>query len=452
MLQSQQCQAGGACVAFQGIGNRRFAIAGPATDTLVAKAFCDIEDHVPAGETPRARGGDFSRIADVRRTTRATSITREGELFYENCRPGVDRILQALEEMRDLREGPPRGRLKISAPHGFGRKVVAPLMAEFRARFPAVTLELLLEEGTVNLAADGVDVAFRDGRLDDSQIIAKQLIPMQMHICASPGYARQHGLPHSVDDIAAHSCINQRLANGRLQCWDFKIDGQIRSITPDGNLIVNDPSLAMRAVLDGQGLAQLPAYQASEALRKGTLVACLAHVAPDDRGHYVCYLSRQQLPKRIRAFIDFMTTSIRALDLYSGIGLGAHRSNAAPELPPPLVFWHEPARSTERVTMLPPISFSGAHSMTSCIGLPCAVSSMEVAAARVRVDGVCLGSSAADSSLRIPTEIEEIGGLRNGFAAEPPLCLDGTRSPIRHRCAARSCCGDSSVGPAPGCR
>jgi DNA-binding transcriptional LysR family regulator len=223
-----------------------------------------------------------------RRTTRATSITREGELFYENCRPGVDRILQALEDMRDLREGPPRGRLKISAPHGFGRKVVAPLMAEFRARFPAVTLELLLEDGIVNLAADGVDVAFRDGRLDDSQIIAKQLIPMQMHICASPGYARQHGLPHSVDDIAAHSCINQRLASGRLQCWDFKIDGQIRSITPDGGLIVNDPSLAMRAVLDGQGLAQLPAYQASEALRNGTLVACLAHVAPDDRGHYVC--------------------------------------------------------------------------------------------------------------------------------------------------------------------
>lgn len=259
------------------------------------------------------------------RTTRATSITREGELFYQNCRPGVDRILQALEEMRDLREGPPRGRLKISAPHGFGRKVVAPLMAEFRTRFPAVALELLLEEGTVDLTTDGVDVAFRDGRLDDSQIIAKQLIPMQMHVCASPGYARRHGLPQSVDEVAAHSCINQRLANGRLQCWDFKVDGHTRSITPNGDIVVNDPSLAMRAVLDGQGLAQLPAYQASEALRNGTLVACLAHVAPDDRGHYLCYLSRQQMPKRTRAFIDFMTAGIRALDL-SSIEVGTQRS------------------------------------------------------------------------------------------------------------------------------
>lgn len=255
-----------------------------------------------------------------RRTTRATSITREGELFYENCRPGVERILQALEEMRDLREGPPRGRLKISAPNGFGRKVVAPLLVEFRARFPAVALELLLEERPLDMATDGIDVAFRDGRLDDSQIIAKQLIPMRMHVCASRDYARRHGLPRSVEDVSAHACINQRLVNGRLQSWDFKVDGKARSITPDADIVVNDPSLAMRAVLDGQGLAQLPGYQVRDELREGALVACLAHVAPDDRGHYLCYLSRQQLPKRIRVFIDFMTSSIRALDLDDAAG------------------------------------------------------------------------------------------------------------------------------------
>lgn len=261
------------------------------------------------------------------RTTRSTTITREGELFYENCRPGVERILQALEEMRDLREGPPQGQLKISAPHGFGRKVVAPLLAEFRAHFPTVTLELLLEERAVDLATERVDVAFRDGRLEDSQIIAKQLIPMRMQVCASPDYARRHGVPEAVEDLAAYACINQRLANGRLQCWDFKVDGHPLSIIPSADIVVNDPSLAMRAVLDGQGLAQLPAYQVCGALRAGTLVACLAHIAPDDRGHYLCYLSRQQLPKRIRVFIDFMTTRIRALDLDYAIEPGAQRQS-----------------------------------------------------------------------------------------------------------------------------
>jgi len=263
------------------------------------------------------------------RTTRSTTITREGELFYENCRPGVERILQALDEMRDLREGPPQGRLKISAPLGFGRRVVAPLLAEFRARFPAVALELLLEERAVDLATDRVDVVFRDGHLEDSQVIAKQLIPMRMQVCASPDYARRYGLPGSVDDLAAHACINHRLANGRLQGWDFNVGGHARSVTPNADIVVNDPSLAIRAVLDGQGLAQLAAYLVCDALRAGTLVACLAHVAPDDRGHYLCYLSRQQLPKRIRVFIDFMTTRIRALDLdYPTVEPSARRQSA----------------------------------------------------------------------------------------------------------------------------
>ena len=249
------------------------------------------------------------------RTTRSTTITREGEQFYENCRPGVERLLQALEDMRDLRDGPPQGMLKISASLGFGRKVVAPLLAEFRERYPAVGLELSLEDRVVDLAAERIDVAFRDGRLEDSQVVAKRLIPMQMLVCASPAYARVHGLPMAVDELAAHDCINQRLPNGRLQPWDFRIDGQPHSLTPSGDIVVNDPSLALQAVLDGQGIAQLAAYQVRDALHAGTLVTCLNAIAPDDRGHYLCYLSRQQLPKRIRVFIDFMTDRIRAIDI-----------------------------------------------------------------------------------------------------------------------------------------
>ncbi len=249
------------------------------------------------------------------RTTRSTTITREGEQFYENCRPGVERLLQALEEMRDLRDGPPQGQLKISASQGFGRKVVAPLMVEFREQFPTVGLEFVLEDRAVDLAAERIDVAFRDGRLEDSQVIAKQLIPMQMLVCASPDYASRHGLPKSIDELSAHACINQRLPNGRLQTWDFRIDGQVRSVTPASTIVVNDPSLAMQAMLDGQGLAQLPAYQVCDAMRAGMVLSCLGAIAPDDRGHYLCYLTRQQLPKRIRVFIDFMTTRIRSLDL-----------------------------------------------------------------------------------------------------------------------------------------
>lgn len=249
------------------------------------------------------------------RTTRSTSLTREGELFYEGCRPGVERILQALEEMRDLREGPPRGELRISATHAFGRKVIAPLLAGFRAQFPAVSIELLLEERVLDLAGDRIDIAFRDGALEDSQVIAKQLIPMQLLVCASPDYARRNGLPQIVTELDAHPCINQRLANGRLQSWDFRVDGKPLSLRPSSTLVFNDADLAMQAALDGQGIAQLPAYQVRDAICDGALLTCLDAVAPDDRGHYLCYLSRRQQPKRIRAFIDYITAQVRALDL-----------------------------------------------------------------------------------------------------------------------------------------
>ncbi|WP_457329815.1 LysR family transcriptional regulator [Rhizobacter sp. P5_C2] len=249
------------------------------------------------------------------RTTRSTALTREGELFHANCRVGVEHIVQALDDMRELRQGPPRGQLRIASTVAFGRKVVAPVLRGFQARYPEIAVDLRLDDRPADFASDGIDVAFRDGRMDDSQVIAKQLIPMQMLVVASPGYACEHGLPSSVDDLAAHRCINLRLASGRVREWEFKVDGQPRKVVPASLQSFNDEDLALQAVLDGRGLAQVAAYQACELLRSGELVACLGGQAPDDSGHYLCWLSRRQLPARIRVFIDHMSTETRALDL-----------------------------------------------------------------------------------------------------------------------------------------
>ncbi|MBP0590941.1 LysR family transcriptional regulator [Paraburkholderia sp. LEh10] len=249
------------------------------------------------------------------RTTRSTSLTREGELFYEKCQPGVERIAQALEDMRELRHGPPRGHLRICSTAGFGRKIVAPLLRGFRELYPDITLELMLIDRHADFTADRIDVSFRDGRLEDSEIVARQLIPMQMIVCASPEYVRAHGLPHQVDELASHQCINFRMMSGRVREWEFKVEGlpQRRQLTAHHTF--NDPDLILQAVLDGQGIAQLPAYEACDLLRKGQLVSCLTQYAPDDGGHYICYLSRKHLPARIRVFVDYMTEKTRALDL-----------------------------------------------------------------------------------------------------------------------------------------
>ena len=250
------------------------------------------------------------------RTTRSTSLTREGEIFYKNCQPGVERIVQALEDMRELRNGPPRGHLRVASTPGFGRKVVAPLLSGFNARYPDIALELLLSDRPCDFTAERVDVAFRDGHMEDSEVVAKQLIPMQMIVCASPGYAREQGLPRSVDELDTHRCISFRTSGGRIADWAFKIDGFAQKRAPHARRIFNDIDLMLQAVLDGQGIAQLPAYLVCDPLKAGRLVACLAQYAPDDGGHYLCYLSRKHLPTRVRAFVDYMTEHTRALDLH----------------------------------------------------------------------------------------------------------------------------------------
>lgn len=250
------------------------------------------------------------------RTTRSTALTAEGELFFENCRPGVDRILQSVGEMQDLRSGAPRGSLRIWSTAGFGRKVVAPLLKDFHAAYSDITLELILDDRPPDFTADRIDVAFRDGSMDDAQMVARKLVPMPMLVCASPDYARRHGLPRTIGELAGHACIGVRFASGRVSEWEFKVDGLRHQHQPKGWLCFNDADLVLQSVLDGDGIAQLPAYQAGAHLRAGRLVACLAQYAPDDRGHYLCYLSRHHMPARMRCFIDYMTERIRALDLH----------------------------------------------------------------------------------------------------------------------------------------
>jgi DNA-binding transcriptional LysR family regulator len=283
-------------------------------------SFAKAGDRLGIGRSAVSRSvqrlEDQLNVRLFRRTTRSTTLTREGELFYEQCHPGVERIVQALDSMRELRNGPPSGMLRISATVGFGRKVVAPLLHEFSAKYPEVDVDLLLDDRPTDFTTDRVDVALRNGRMEDAQIIAKQLIPMQMAVCASREYAEAHGLPRTLDELPAHRCVNFRFASGRIFEWEFKVDGALHKFMPQARATFNDADLVLQAVLDGHGIAQMAGYQVCGALRSGALVSCLAPYAPDDRAHFICYLSRQHLPSRIRVFVDFMTERIRALDLH----------------------------------------------------------------------------------------------------------------------------------------
>ncbi len=192
---------------------------------------------------------------------------------------------------------------------------MAPLLFSFSKAYPDIAVDLLLDDRPADFAAEQIDVAFRDGCIEDSSIIAKQLIPMQMVLCASRAYAQERGLPSTLDDLAQHECINLRF-NGRLVEWDFKVDGHLQKYSPTARLTFNDAGLVLQAVLEGRGIAQMPGYQIADHVERNELVTALRRYVPDDRGHYICYLCRQNLPSRIRVFVDFMTEQIRARDSF----------------------------------------------------------------------------------------------------------------------------------------
>jgi DNA-binding transcriptional LysR family regulator len=292
-------------------------------------SFARAADRLGIGRSAVSRSvqklEDQLNVRLFNRTTRSTTLTHEGDLFYSRCHTGVDRIVEAVEEMRDLRHGLPRGQLRVRSAVGFGRKVVAPLLAEFLAAYPEVSIDMMLSDKPTDFISDRVDIAFRNGRLEDAEIIAKQIVPMQMLVCASPEYAKVHGLPTTVEELPNHHCINLRLPSGRIFEWEFKVDGQARKFLPPARLTFNDADLVLQAVVAGEGIAQMPGYLIRDELKTGALAPCLVQYAPDDGAHYICYLSRVHLPSRMRVFIDFMTTKIRATDLQclDDIGIAA---------------------------------------------------------------------------------------------------------------------------------
>ncbi|MCO4865788.1 LysR family transcriptional regulator [Cupriavidus sp. WGlv3] len=257
------------------------------------------------------------------RTTRSTHLTREGERFFEHCNRGVAHFAEAMNDMQALRQGPPHGLLRISAPVDFGRKVVAPLLSRFAEAYPDIAVDLMLNDRPADFVGDQIDVAFRGGRIEDSSIIAKPLMTLRMVLCASRAYAEQRGLPATLEALGEHDCINFRHAGGSVSEWEFKIDGRVRKYLPAARLTFNDADLVLQAMLDGRGIAQMAEYQVRGHLARNALAVALPQHRPEDRAHYICYLCRQHLPARIRVFIDFMTEQIRALDPDEAGGYGA---------------------------------------------------------------------------------------------------------------------------------
>ncbi|MBW6493557.1 MAG: LysR family transcriptional regulator [Burkholderiaceae bacterium] len=239
------------------------------------------------------------------RTTRRVTPTFEGIAFLEDCQ----RILADMnnaEASVSLGGVKASGHLNITAPAGFGRRHVAPLVASFLDANPEVSISLDLADRLADVINEGIDLAVRIGMLDDSNLVGIRLAANQRVIVASPQYLATHGTPLAPADLARHECLTFGNYGNQARGWQLLVDGEAQWIRVSGSLACNDGAVLHDWALAGRGLAWRSLWEAGEDLRAGRLRSVLDNFAAPDNAIYAVFAQRRLLPLRVRAFVDYL--------------------------------------------------------------------------------------------------------------------------------------------------
>ena len=238
----------------------------------------------------------------LQRTTRQVALTDVGTRYLERARRILADVEEADGSAREERNRP-SGRLVVSAPVGFGRLHVGPVMTAYLKRYPEVACELRLSDNLVNLVEDAVDVAVRIGHLADSSLVARQVGEMRRIVVATPGYLKRHGEPKTPEALLAHQTILFGPADGD---WRFVQDGRDIEVTPTPRFTSNSADAALQYAEAGGGVTRVLAYQAAEGLKRGRLKIVLAKYEQPALPIHIVYPTSRLLSAKVRAFIDLV--------------------------------------------------------------------------------------------------------------------------------------------------
>jgi DNA-binding transcriptional LysR family regulator len=236
----------------------------------------------------------------LQRTTRSVTLTDVGGRYLERAR----RILADVEEAEISAQAErmaPSGRLVISAPIGFGRLHVSPVMSAYLKRYPEVSGELRLSDRMINLVEDGVDLAVRIGHLADSNLVARNVGDMRRIVVASTDYLKQRGEPNTPADIAGHDTIQFGASD-----WHFVEGGREVRVACTPRFITNSADAALLHAVQGGGLTRVMAYQAADAIEGGRLKVVLEKFEQPPLPIHIVYPTSRLLSAKVRTFVDLV--------------------------------------------------------------------------------------------------------------------------------------------------
>jgi DNA-binding transcriptional LysR family regulator len=255
------------------------------------------------------------------RTTRRITLTHEGSAFLEDCQ----RLLADLANAEaSVTAGGVKasGYLRVTAPAGFGRRHVAPLVPGFIAQHPDVHLSLNLSDRLADIVNEGFDCAVRVGDLPDSSLISVRLADNRRLCVASPEYLRRAGVPQHPSDLVRHECLMLSSDASQTRGWAFTVDGEVVHLRPTGRLDCSDGQVLHDWCVAGLGLAWRSTWEVEAEIAEGRLVRVLDDFAAPPNGIFAVFPHAKHLPLRVRLWIDFLKQTYGRPD-YWRAGRGA---------------------------------------------------------------------------------------------------------------------------------
>lgn len=246
------------------------------------------------------------------RTTRKVALTDTGATYVVSAR----RILSEIDETERIAAGEfhaPRGELILTAPLLFGRLHILPIVTEFLVAYPEIDVRLLLSDRNLHLVEDHVDMAVRIGRLPDSTMIATRVGSMRTVVCVSPRLGTEQDMPCSPADLSNMPCVNFE-ALSSASSWPFQLkDGKASADVPiRSRLSVTTAEAAVWAASEGIGATRVLHYQCADAVRDGLLRIILEDFEIEALPVHLLHAGRGTLPSKMRVFLDFATSRLRA--------------------------------------------------------------------------------------------------------------------------------------------
>ena len=242
----------------------------------------------------------------LNRTTRSVTPTEAGQLLLARLAPAMREIDDALLDLSALQDVP-TGKLRLNVPRPAARLLLAPMLASFVARYPRVQVEVVTDDGMIDIVRDGFDAGIRFGEQVAADMIAVPVgAPQPFVVVGAPAYLAAHGAPSTPRALLNHACIGRRFPSGRQYAWEFEPAGEAVSIAVGGPLVFDDDELMLRAARDGAGLAYVYEADARADIAAGRLVCVLENCLPPPSRYFLYYPGRRQMPAVLRALVDML--------------------------------------------------------------------------------------------------------------------------------------------------